>query len=35
MSDENALQARLCDTDDYREGFAAFQEKRTPTFRGV
>lgn len=35
MSEENALQARLCDTDDYREGFAAFQEKRTPTFRGV
>lgn len=35
MSEENALQARLCDTDDYREGFAAFQEKRSPTFRGV
>lgn len=35
MSAENALQARLCATDDYREGFAAFQEKRTPTFRGV
>ncbi|GGM43933.1 enoyl-CoA hydratase/isomerase family protein [Microbacterium saperdae] len=32
---ENAAQAALCDTDDYREGFAAFQEKRTPVFRGV
>lgn len=31
---ENAAQAALCDTDDYREGFAAFQEKRKPTFRG-
>ncbi|MCK2036071.1 enoyl-CoA hydratase/isomerase family protein [Microbacterium sp. SSW1-49] len=32
---ENAAQAALCDTDDYREGFAAFQEKRKPVFRGV
>lgn len=31
---ENAAQAALCDTDDYREGFSAFQEKRTPTFIG-
>ncbi|MGD2203767.1 enoyl-CoA hydratase/isomerase family protein [Microbacterium maritypicum] len=31
---ENAAQAALCDTDDYREGFAAFQEKRTPVFHG-
>ncbi|MCZ0710201.1 MULTISPECIES: enoyl-CoA hydratase/isomerase family protein [Microbacterium] len=31
---ENAAQAALCDTEDYREGFAAFQEKRTPEFRG-
>ncbi len=31
---ENAAQAALCDTDDYREGFAAFQQKRTPEFRG-
>ena len=31
---ENRAQAALCDTDDYREGFAAFQEKREPTFRG-
>ena len=34
MSDENRAQAALCDTDDYREGFAAFQEKRTPEFTG-
>lgn len=32
---ENAAQAALCATDDYREGFAAFQEKRKPQFRGV
>ncbi len=31
---ENAAQAALCDTDDYREGFAAFQQKRKPQFRG-
>ncbi|MBT2485178.1 MULTISPECIES: enoyl-CoA hydratase/isomerase family protein [unclassified Microbacterium] len=31
---ENAAQAALRDTDDYREGFAAFQEKRKPEFRG-
>lgn len=34
VSIENAAQAALCDTDDYREGFAAFQEKRRPEFRG-
>ncbi|NNU28347.1 enoyl-CoA hydratase/isomerase family protein [Isoptericola sediminis] len=34
MSAENRAQAALCDTDDYREGFAAFQEKRTPVFTG-
>ncbi len=34
MSAENAAQAALCDTDDYREGFAAFQEKRAPQVRG-
>lgn len=34
MGVENAAQAALCDTDDYREGFAAFQEKRRPTFNG-
>jgi enoyl-CoA hydratase/carnithine racemase len=31
---ENTAQAALCDTDDYREGFAAFQEKRKPDFHG-
>lgn len=31
---ENRAQAALCDTDDYREGFAAFQEKREPRFTG-
>ncbi|MGO4680365.1 enoyl-CoA hydratase/isomerase family protein [Microbacterium sp. 2MCAF23] len=34
MRQENAAQAALCDTDDYREGFAAFQEKRPPLFEG-
>ena len=34
MADENRAQAALCDTDDYREGFAAFQEKRKPVFHG-
>lgn len=34
MSAENRAQAALCDTDDYREGFAAFQEKRPPVFTG-
>ncbi len=31
---ENASQAALCDTDDYREGFEAFQQKRAPRFTG-
>lgn len=31
---ENVDQAALRDTDDYREGFAAFQEKRRPRFTG-
>jgi enoyl-CoA hydratase/carnithine racemase len=35
MSDENRAQADLCDTDDYREGFAAFQQKRSPAFTGT
>ena len=34
MDLENAAQAALCDTDDYREGFAAFQQKREATFTG-
>ena len=34
MSDENRAQAALCDTPDYREGFAAFQQKRRPSFTG-
>ena len=34
MAQENAAQAALCDSDDYREGFAAFQEKRPPRFQG-
>ncbi|MBM7506021.1 enoyl-CoA hydratase/isomerase family protein [Agromyces aurantiacus] len=34
MSEENRAQAALCDTEDYREGFAAFQEKRAPQFTG-
>ncbi|MGO4593077.1 enoyl-CoA hydratase/isomerase family protein [Leifsonia sp. 2TAF2] len=31
---ENAAQAQLRDTADYREGFRAFQEKRKPGFTG-
>lgn len=34
VSDETTGQAALRDTADYREGFAAFQAKRTPIFRG-
>lgn len=34
MVAENAAQAALGGTDDYREGFAAFQEKRPPSFTG-
>lgn len=34
MAAENAAQASLRNTADYREGFAAFQSKRKPTFTG-
>ncbi|MCO4254736.1 enoyl-CoA hydratase/isomerase family protein [Pseudarthrobacter cellobiosi] len=34
MREENAEQARLCRTEDYSEGFRAFQEKRNPEFTG-
>ncbi|WP_426939911.1 enoyl-CoA hydratase/isomerase family protein [Pseudarthrobacter sp. S6] len=34
MAEENAEQARLCKTDDYAEGFRAFQQKRAPVFKG-
>ena len=33
IADENRLQAQLCATPDYREGFAAFQQKRKPVFK--
>ena len=32
ISDENIAQGELCLTDDYKEGFAAFQQKRSPQF---
>lgn len=34
LNAENRAQAALCDSADYAEGFAAFQQKRTPTFTG-
>ena len=34
MQEENEEQAGLCKTDDYAEGFRAFQEKREPKFTG-
>ena len=30
---ENVAQGLLCDTDNYHEGFAAFQQKRKPVFK--
>ena len=35
VADETRGQAELRDTADYREGFAAFQQKRKPTFTGA
>lgn len=35
VEDENAAQGRLCSSQDYLEGFRAFQEKRRPVFSGV
>jgi enoyl-CoA hydratase/carnithine racemase len=32
LAAENIVQGELCSTDDYREGFAAFQGKRRPVF---
>lgn len=32
VSDENRAQGELCASEDYREGFAAFQQKRRPVF---
>ena len=34
VADENVAQGELCSSDDYLEGFAAFNEKRTPVFTG-
>ena len=34
MAEENTEQARLCKSEDYAEGFRAFQEKRPPVFKG-
>lgn len=34
MAEENRAQVALRDTEDYREGFAAFQQKRAPRFTG-
>jgi 2-(1,2-epoxy-1,2-dihydrophenyl)acetyl-CoA isomerase len=34
VAEENVAQASLRDTADYREGFAAFQQKRKPEFTG-
>lgn len=33
IADENRAQAELSETENYREGFAAFQQKRPPAFK--
>ncbi|MDN6532790.1 MAG: enoyl-CoA hydratase/isomerase family protein [Yaniella sp.] len=35
MEQENLTQGQLCSTDDYADGFAAFQAKRKPNFTGT
>lgn len=34
VAQENIAQGQLCSSEDYLEGFAAFNEKRRPTFHG-
>ena len=34
IADENVAQGALCSSEDYAEGFKAFQEKRRPNFTG-
>lgn len=34
VHDENIAQGALCSSDDYLEGFSAFNEKRPPVFKG-
>lgn len=34
VDEENIAQGKLCNTEDYYEGFAAFNEKRRPEFKG-